>query len=49
MNLNKNNPGEQKIVEWTTNKERLRRFGLYDPAHEHDAQLLAYVVVHINS
>jgi len=44
MTFKKNNPGERQIAEWNSNKERLCRIGLYDPAHEHDACGVGMVV-----
>ena len=44
MTFDKKNSGVQLISEWNSNKKRLCRFGLYDPAHEHDACGVGMVV-----
>ena len=44
MTVKKKNLGEQKILKWKLEKERLHQTGLYDPAHEHDACGVGLVV-----
>ena len=44
MNQNRSNNYNEQIKVWRETAERLAKYGLYDPAHEHDACGVGMVV-----